>query len=85
MTRTEASDLLRMVKWIMVDMGMTLEAQIAEGAEIVLLRCSIEQAHAYADFVLPKGRRGRAWLVLLVPNKARAKAFTAAVLRAVDG
>lgn len=85
MTRNEASDLLRMAKWVMVDTGMTLEAQIAEDAELLLLRGSVEHAHAHADFVLPKGRRGRIWLVLLAPNKARAKAFTAAVLRAVDG
>jgi hypothetical protein len=83
-TQFEASQILCAAKWVMVDMGMILEADEAEDAELMLLRCTAQDAHARADYLLPKGRKGRCWLVLLRPEQARARAFTAAVLRAVE-
>jgi hypothetical protein len=94
-TPEDACTVLTRAQWVMLDMGLVCEAQDAEQRE-VQLGCACrapeftpaklaEVAHALADHVLPRGRRGRSWLVLLRPDAARAKAFTAAVLRAVRG
>jgi hypothetical protein len=85
MTPHEASRILGTAKWVMLDMGMTIEAGEAEDAELFLLRNPTpEEARTYADFVLPKGRRGRVKLLLCRPEQARAIAFIAAVLRTVE-
>lgn len=85
MTANEAIEILFAAKWVMSDMGMTLEAGEAEDAEMLLrMNPSPAVAKRHADCLLPHGRRGRAWLVLLSPDRARARAFTTAVLRAVE-
>jgi hypothetical protein len=84
MTPAEASRILCKAKWVMLDMGMPMEAHEAEQAELRCLRFSVEDLHAYSHFVLPKGRRGRVRLLLCRPEQARAIAFIAAVLRSVE-
>lgn len=85
MTANEAIEILFDAKWVMSDMGMTLEARDTEDAEMLLrMNPSPALAKQRADYLLPLGRYGRAWLVLLSPDRARARAFTAAVLRAVE-
>jgi hypothetical protein len=81
MTPAEAIALLGAAKFVMP----TPEAGLAEDFELKLLRgLSAEQAHHLADSVLPRGRLGRVRLVLYPPASARATAFIAAVLRAVE-
>lgn len=81
MTPLEAAVLLGQVKHAMP----FVEAGIAEDCELKLYYgLSTEQAHHLADSVLPRGRRGRVRLVLYPPASARATAFIAAVLRAVE-
>lgn len=87
MTRAEAVALLGRAKWIMSDMQLSIEAGEAEHAELLLLgspHITLTEIRALADYVLPPGKRGHVWLVLLQPPQARAKAFTAAVLRAIE-
>ena len=83
-TAQEAAYILRVAKWVMYDMGCRIEAGDAERYEIELMQNpTIETCTAWADYVLPPGKCGRVWLVLLSPPAARAKAFIAAILRAV--
>lgn len=81
MTSLEAAILLGHAKHVMP----YIEAGMAEDYQGKLYRgLSAEQAHQLADSVLPRGRRGRVRLVLYPPASARATAFIAAVLRAVE-
>lgn len=82
MTKEEAADLLdvarRSMRWV--------ESGMAEDYARRLRRHSFtaEHAHQIANYVLPRGRLGRITLVLNPPDSARAIAFIAAVLRAVE-
>lgn len=81
MNTLEAAALLGRAKHVMP----FIEAGMAEDYEGKLYQgLSAEQAHELADSVLPRGRRGRVRLVLYPPASARATAFIAAVLRAIE-
>lgn len=81
MTSLEAAVLLGLAKHSMP----SIDAGVAEDCEVRLYHgLSAEDAHHLADSVLPRGRRGRVRLVLYPPASARATAFIAAVLRAVE-
>jgi len=83
-TAPEASYILRVAQWVMYDMGAWVEAGDAERYSIELMRNPTEATcKAFADYVLPLGKRGRITLVLHRPEVARMKAFIAAILRAV--
>lgn len=85
MTRADAQTILAAAKWTMLDMGLIGAACACEDAEVRLLwkPVPLEAIRAYADSVLPRGRRGRIKLVLNRPETARAEAFVAAVLRSI--
>lgn len=81
MTASEAADLLDVARKSM----RWLEACTSEEYALRFRRgLSAENAHKMADYVLPRGRHGHIRLVLYPPDVARATAFIAAVLRAVE-
>lgn len=85
MTSAEAEGMLRRAKWVMYDMRLIAEAADAERVECLLASgVSAKTAHKYADYILPRGYRGHVRLVLLSPQRARATAFIAAILRAIE-
>lgn len=93
MTPAEAVELLRAAKWVMEDMGLKVEASQADLAELDLANWARrgeaperirELCRARADYVLPRGRRGRVKLALWPRPAARACAFIACVLRSVE-
>ena len=82
MTRTEAAIVLQKAQLVALGMGMEVMAGKFEDAELRLfLRedVPLSEIRAYGDKVLPKGRRGRARLVLHRPEEARAMVFLKAV------
>lgn len=86
MTRDEACDWLFKAKWVLVGMGYSLIAADVEQAEILVYqrRVTVVNLREHADYLVAPGRRGRITLVLHRPVEARALAFAAAVLRAVE-
>ncbi len=86
MTTNEAADLLEKAKFVLSDMGLDYAAGEAERYETDLRSpwANAETAHAWANYVLPPGRRGRVTLCLNRPETARALAFIAGVLRTIE-
>ncbi len=86
MNRQETIEALRTAKWALCDLGQVDAADIAEQAEINLdhFKMTPEVARKLADYILPRGKRGRIKLVLGPPQYARAIAFIAAVLRSFE-
>lgn len=85
MTPREASKILAAAKHVMEDMGLRIEASEAERIEAMLwFGLEPDDIKRLADYVLPRGRRGRIRLVLLAPEQARAVALIACVLRSID-
>lgn len=74
MTRDEVVNYLSRLKFFLVDQGCTALAGMYEDAEIKLVtdKLSPAQCRIYAYMLLPRGRRGRASLVLHRPIEARA-------------
>lgn len=88
MTPAEAVELLWCAARVTERMGMgsvAYEAEVlAVDLELGFLTRRAGDCRRRADYVLPPGRRGRVRLSLMRPEEARATAFVAAVLRAVE-
>lgn len=84
MTREEALRIVEPLKWVILDARFMVAAGWYEDVELRLHTFSVQEIHQFADFVLPRGRRGRVMLVLRDPYEARALAFLAALLRSIE-
>lgn len=83
-TRPEARVILLDLKELLIDEHETWLAGLVEDVLVRLLSMDREACQAYADFILPRGRRGRVRLTLSRPYEARVFAFLAGILRSIE-
>lgn len=85
MSRKEALYWLHLMKWWLVDNNFTATAVQVENVESRLFEgLTPAQCREFAKMILPPGKRGRCWLVLVDPVEARALAMLVGILQSVE-